>query len=385
MPNTLVARPLQALVSVGLVGAVVMMLATVGVAGPAAAGSPQTATCSFNGVQSSRLVSGISPGSTITILCSGLPANTLVVVAQGSELSALLPSTDELDEFDTSAMLAETTSSTGTVNATFTVPETFEADDPKAQCPPTQTQQNAGMIGCTVFVGDLSGPHYGDVLIQYSSEAGPQSPTLTLSATNVEPGQTISMSGGPGTGSDGQWWGNFASNQVISDSEITLGGVAVPSESSSVAAATYPITRSKGKNKYGPLTAPVLSGSFTVPCGTGTEAVSVSEPNATPLAGTISATASVTVSSEETPAVTGLSPDHGRKKGGTSVTVSGCKFSGVTAVYFGTILAKSFHVDNSHSITAVSPAGTGVVNVIVHTASGVSSAYVASQFTYGAS
>ena len=384
MRETRVARLWRSLAALGVVGAVVTTLATVSVAGPVAAASPQTATCSFNGVPSGGLATGITPGSTINVSCSGLPDVTELVIAQGSELAALLPSNEEIDEIDTADLEVGSSSSTGTLNTSFTVPETFEAADPNAQCPPTQTEQNAGLIGCTVSVQELAGTNYGSVLVQYSSETGPQPPTLTLSPTSAVPGQTVAVSGGPGTGSDGQWWGNFASFQTITDSEITLGGVAVPSDVASVAPASYSITISKaGKVTPGPLHAPVLFGTFTVPCDTGTKTVSVTEANMTPLAGTISATAPLTLPSGKAPTVTGLSPDRGGKKGGTSVTISGCKFSHVTAVDFGATPAKSFHVDNSHSIIAVSPPGTGVVNVIVHTASGVSSAYAASQFTYG--
>jgi hypothetical protein len=53
-----------------------------------------------------------------------------------------------------------------------------------------------------------------------------------------------------------------------------------------------------------------------------------------------------------------------------------------TAVDFGTTAAKSFSVTSADSITAVSPAGSGTVNVTVTTASGTSSTTSADQFTY---
>ncbi|MFZ0667876.1 MAG: IPT/TIG domain-containing protein [Acidimicrobiales bacterium] len=111
----------------------------------------------------------------------------------------------------------------------------------------------------------------------------------------------------------------------------------------------------------------------------------VSEPNMTPLAGTISAKASLVVKSGEIPAVTDLSSDQARMAEGTTVTISGCNFKDVTAVDFGTAPAKTFKVDNSGVITAVSPAGTGVANVVVHTASAASVTNAVSQFTYGKS
>lgn len=54
----------------------------------------------------------------------------------------------------------------------------------------------------------------------------------------------------------------------------------------------------------------------------------------------------------------------------------------VSAVNFGTIPATSFTVDSATQITAVSPAGTGTVNVRVTTLQGQSAAAGANQFTY---
>jgi hypothetical protein len=60
----------------------------------------------------------------------------------------------------------------------------------------------------------------------------------------------------------------------------------------------------------------------------------------------------------------------------------GCKFSHVIAVDLGSKPAVRFTINNSDSITAVSPAGTGVVNVVVETASVDSLSNTASQFVY---
>ena len=71
------------------------------------------------------------------------------------------------------------------------------------------------------------------------------------------------------------------------------------------------------------------------------------------------------------PIVTGVSPNTGPPAGGTSVTITGQQLSGATAVFFGsatgTITAKS-----ASSITATTPAGSGVVDVTV-TAAGKTS------------
>src|SRR6202041_3371962 len=106
--------------------------------------------CSFGGVQSGGQVTGISPGSEIDISCSRLPDSTGVVLAEQSELAEIAPPGDEIDEVDTGDLKFVTTTSTGSFTTTFTIPESFKAADPNAQCSPTQTQQNAGLVGCTV-------------------------------------------------------------------------------------------------------------------------------------------------------------------------------------------------------------------------------------------
>ncbi len=68
------------------------------------------------------------------------------------------------------------------------------------------------------------------------------------------------------------------------------------------------------------------------------------------------------------PIVTSVSPCTGSTSGGTSVTITGSNFTGVTGVKFGTTAASSYTVTSSTSITAVSPAGSsGPVDVTVTT------------------
>jgi heme-binding NEAT domain protein len=54
----------------------------------------------------------------------------------------------------------------------------------------------------------------------------------------------------------------------------------------------------------------------------------------------------------------------------------------VTAVRFGSTLASFSIVNSATSITAVSPNGTGTVDVTVTTAGGTSATSAADQFTY---
>jgi IPT/TIG domain len=79
------------------------------------------------------------------------------------------------------------------------------------------------------------------------------------------------------------------------------------------------------------------------------------------------------------PTVTAIAPTSGA--GGISVQITGTNFTAATAVKFGNANAL-FTVNSATSITATSPAGSGVVDVTV-TVAGVTSATGASdQFSY---
>jgi hypothetical protein len=82
------------------------------------------------------------------------------------------------------------------------------------------------------------------------------------------------------------------------------------------------------------------------------------------------------------PTVTGISPASGQASGGTSVMITGTFFTGATAVSFGTSAAASFTVNSATSITAVSPAGAGTVDVTVTTPTGTSAPTSGDQFLY---
>ncbi len=82
------------------------------------------------------------------------------------------------------------------------------------------------------------------------------------------------------------------------------------------------------------------------------------------------------------PTVKKLSAKKGPGAGGTTVTITGTNFAGVTAVSFGGSGAREYTVVSSTSITAVSPAGAGTLNVTVTTAGGPSAAVKGDQFEY---
>ncbi len=82
------------------------------------------------------------------------------------------------------------------------------------------------------------------------------------------------------------------------------------------------------------------------------------------------------------PSVGGLNVASGPQAGGTSVIISGSNFLGAGSVSFGATPAKSFTVNSSEAITAVAPAGTGIVDVTVTNSGGASRSVEADRFSY---
>lgn len=82
------------------------------------------------------------------------------------------------------------------------------------------------------------------------------------------------------------------------------------------------------------------------------------------------------------PTVTGLSSYSGGSAGGSTVTISGFGFRGVTSVTFGTVAAR-YAVVSPMTIQAVAPSGSpGRVHVLVTTRGGRSRATAAAAYTY---
>jgi len=90
----------------------------------------------------------------------------------------------------------------------------------------------------------------------------------------------------------------------------------------------------------------------------------------------------VTVSEKpQTPTITGIEPTSGEATGGTVVVITGTNLTSTKAVNFGVASATSFSVDADTKITAISPAGTGSVDVKVMTDGGA--AVSPTKFVYG--
>jgi hypothetical protein len=77
-----------------------------------------------------------------------------------------------------------------------------------------------------------------------------------------------------------------------------------------------------------------------------------------------------------------VSPSSGPTGGGTTVSIVGSCFTGATAVFFGNSPASSFTVVSDTEISAVSPAGTGTVDVTVIGSAECGTATLADGFVY---
>lgn len=116
----------------------------------------------------------------------------------------------------------------------------------------------------------------------------------------------------------------------------------------------------------------------TEPAGTGTVDVTVTSESGTSPGGPADR-----FTYKAAPAVTKLSPVTGPASGGTTVTITGTEFNGVTAVSFGGAPAVSYHVISATSITAVAPAAaSGYADVQVTAVGGTSAISVRDRFKY---
>jgi hypothetical protein len=82
------------------------------------------------------------------------------------------------------------------------------------------------------------------------------------------------------------------------------------------------------------------------------------------------------------PKVTSVLPDHGSVNGGTTVAIRGSHIINASAVDFGSTAAENFTFKSNNTIQAISPAGTGTVDITVTTPDGTSTPTSADHFTY---
>ncbi len=115
----------------------------------------------------------------------------------------------------------------------------------------------------------------------------------------------------------------------------------------------------------------------------GTGAVNVTVTNTAGTSSTSLADRFTYVPAGKPPTITRLAPVEGSSAGGTSVTVTGKGFTGVTAVVFGSVPANSYSVSSETTLVAVSPGEpAGTVNVQVATPNGTSATSLHDHFSF---
>jgi hypothetical protein len=264
----------------------------------AGAATPATATsCTFDGMAGIATLTGITPGATVTISCTGAAGQSFDA-AQASLLGdiAVSPASDTGEaDLSTLTPLTETPAGTGTTyTASFKVPTTFSASDAHATCPVQAGQFNAGVVGCVIAVvtSALAVVPNADGILYYSTQTkSPNAPEVVLPPGAVSPGQHITFNGGTAcpvnpTASSHCWWGAGFGTSSTSAKTVT-----VSIDGKSVAGATATIA---GPGKGGAetwngtnLVPSTLTGSLTLPStlSLGHHTLTVTERNATQFAG----------------------------------------------------------------------------------------------------
>lgn len=83
------------------------------------------------------------------------------------------------------------------------------------------------------------------------------------------------------------------------------------------------------------------------------------------------------------PMINAVSPSSGLWTGGTTVTITGCAFTGVTGVMFGSTAARTTAFVSDKQVTAISPShAQGAVDITLTTAVGASAVTAADQYTF---
>jgi hypothetical protein len=266
---------------------------------------PSTSSCTYNGSPLGFAASNTA-GTPVTVACTGLPANTLLIVAQTSPLAGVIsPSSAATSEADLSTGVAVTTDASGDLTTTITVTATggtpaFSALDKKAVCPPTQAQVNAGLTNCVVTVADLAtttGLNFGNII--YGTQPVPKRPTLALTPSHIgKSGATLTASDKAGAcptpvkATSRCWWGaalTGAPNPAAGVPGFTVLMAGKPR--TNTLAASPAVYCFKGATAaacaglpVGTLVAPHLSGTITISrvFMAGSHEVIALEPNTTP-------------------------------------------------------------------------------------------------------
>ena len=319
--------------------------------------------------------SGFVPGTTVTI---GGVAATSISITNSTTLTGNTPA------YASGSLAKDVVVNNGAGTATLSNGFTYTASAPTVSSITPSTGSTAGgtsvtisgtqfVPGTTVTIGGVAAtsvsvtnsttltattPAYvsGSLTTDVVVNNGTGSATLTGGFTYTVGAPTL-VSINPNTGSTaGGSSVTLSGTNFTPGTTVTIGGVSatgITATNSTTLTATTPT---------------YVSGSFSkdvvVNNGSGTATLTNGY--------TYSATA---------PAVTGVSPNSGSPAGGTSVTVTGTNLSSATSVKFGTAIA-SITSNTATQIVAVSPAGSGTVDITVTTVGGTSSTTAADRFSY---
>lgn len=164
-------------------------------------------TCTFNGV--SDIVPNVTPGSSISIVCSGWTPGDEISAA---EFSPLFLVTDSLNDIDQNFQFF-TANGQGNLDATFVVPSPFSALDSAAVCPPSAAQVAEGFLRCGLGLVDTAA-NATVVALDFASSAQPPPPASSarvvgMAATPDGGGYWLAWSNGNVTiHGDAQSYGN---------------------------------------------------------------------------------------------------------------------------------------------------------------------------------
>lgn len=331
---------------------------------------PGTSTCTYTdttagGTGSQTGVTGVSPGDTINVNCTGLPTTAAPGLVLASPLAGV-PGDGSQTAFADLGTLTTCPNTAGAINCNFTIPASFTASDPSAKCPPTQAQIDAGLVGCAIAVADTisqSGLNQG-LVVYAGTTADP--PTASLSYPAGFPGETLNVTGSG-------WYGggifgvpNSAANipgftTLFGASTLATNTLTATPPTYCVATTTAPTTGPCAGVTTSTFTPPVFGGTITIPAtASGPTAISIIEPNASGLGGT-------TVSLQKAFNVLGspsiqVTPLHGGQ--GVPVSVSGSNFDPQGSTASVSFNAGSPTADSVSGI-AVQPDGTFSATLVV--------------------
>jgi hypothetical protein len=192
---------------------------------PAAAPRPHVGpSCTFNGVTDD--VPNVTPGSLITIACTGWTPNEQIAAAEISPLFLVSGSTDDVDPNGQ----IYTADNAGDLHTTFVIPQPFTAPDPSAVCPPTTAQVAQGYLRCGLVLTD-GGTNVALAGLTYANAPTPTaavSDAVGMAATPDGGGYWLAWSDGNVTvHGDAQSYGNASTyrlNQPITHIVATPDG-----------------------------------------------------------------------------------------------------------------------------------------------------------------